>query len=327
MADDELENVWLRALELTDAAVFPDLQWSPWLPRSGKILQGYATRRGLTARQQPKSILLMQNNRQLLARLPIAKPNRIEGPTILIGSADNRHHFLVEHLSRVATLEALGVSTAGARWIVGKHLQPYQREYLALTGVAAEQLLPLDAHDNLVFAHLIAPTPLGRGAKQLSALMPRWTREVLVARAGAALAPQPMRRIYLSSGTNSSGQLSNELEVAAWLRTQGFEHFIEEALDAAALIRLFAQSRELVTTLGPTLTHMLFMPKGARITALYNSHRSLGSEGLEFDYVARACGHKLQAVAGAPAEQPEGQDQHVNFEVKIGDLVAAFGSQ
>lgn len=326
-ADDGLADVWLRTVELSDAGVLPDFQWSPWLPRSGKVVRGYATRTAPTARQRPGSVLLMQNTRQLLVRMPIPEPRRVEGRAILIGSADDHHHFLVEHLSRVVALEALAIPVDGAQWIVGENLLPYQREYFELLGIPAERLLPVAGHDNVVFAHLIAPTPLGRGARQISALMPRWAREVLAPKAGAQLALQPARRVYLSTMHGIGGRISNEDELVAWLESRGFEHVREQDLGVAALIRLLAQSCELVTPLGPTLTHMLFMPEGARVTALYNSHLSPGSEGLEFDYLARACRHSLQAVRGQSAAQRDGQDLNLEYAVGMADLEAAIGSE
>jgi len=323
-ADEALNNVWLRAAELSNAGVIPDYQWSPWSPRNGKILRGYATRNAVPARLRPGSVLLMENTRQLLVRLPVAEPRRVEGVAVLVGSADDRHLFMVDHLSRLATLEALGIAVEGAQWVVGKNLLPYQREYFSILGIPAERLLPIDAHDNVVFAHLIAPTPLGRGARQISALMPRWAREVLALRAGARLSAQPVRRVYLSTPAGTGGHISNEAALVASLESQGFEHFRENDLSVSDLIRLLAQSCELVAALGPSLTHMLFMPEGGRITALHNSHLPVGSEGLEFDYLARACRHRLQAVSGLPTGGPDGRDGILEYEVPLDDLVSAL---
>lgn len=322
--DEGLENVVLRAVELADAAVLPDFQWSPWLPGSGKVIRGYTTRRGITARQEPESALLAQNNRQLLVRLPIAKPRRIQGVAILVGTADNHYRFLVEHLSRIATLAALGISADGARWIVGKKLLPYQRKYFTMLGVLPEQLLPVDVQDNLVFEHLIAASSLGRGPKQISALMPRWAREVLVPSAGAVLAAKPLRRVYLSAAPGTGRGVLNEAELAVVLNARGFDCVNAEDLDLPALIQLLAQSCELVTPLGPNMAFMLFMPEGGRITALYNSHVPPDTERLEFDYVARACKHKLQAVAGTPASWAPEPVSGANFKVKVEELAAAL---
>jgi hypothetical protein len=298
--DEGLAGVPLRVAELADAAVLADFQWSPWLPLHGKVVRGYATRRGLTARQKPGSTLLMQNSTQLLARLPIGEHRRVEGPAILVGGAENHYQFVVEHLSRVAVLEKLGFPVADTQWVVDKSMLPYHREYFELLGIPSERLLPASAGDLLTFAHLIAAVPLGRGPRMVSTWMPAWTRKELVAKAGASLERQPSRRIYLTPA-DGRAQVANDDELAAALASRGFEHVREKDFSVAALISLFAQACELVSPLSPALTYMLYMPAGGTVTALYNSHLPATSDRLEIDYLATACGHRMRAVPGEPA--------------------------
>lgn len=322
-ADDEgLAGVPLRAAELSDAAVLADFQWSPWLPVHGKVVRGYATRRGLTARQRPDSTLLMQNSTQLLARLPIGEPRRVEGRAILVGGAENHYQFVVEHLSRVAVVEQLALPVDNAQWVVSKPLLPYHREYFKLLGVPSERLLEVGAGDPLTFAHMVAPVPLGRGPRMVSTLMPDWARKVLVTKAGGSLAAQPQRRVYLTPADRSGAQIANEDELATRLASHGFEHVREQDLSLAALINLFSQSCELMAPLGPALTYMLFMPAGGRITALYNSHLPVGGDRLEIDYLASACGHRMRAIAGVPAARDDANSHEASFVVDTGNLLA-----
>ena len=287
-------------LTLKDAWVLPGLRWAPCLPQAGLLFGVFMTMKAPYHRQDAASPLLLRGKSRLRLRLPEAAPPSVEGGCVLLGGdgTSNYYHFLHEHLSRLAVLDALGGDTSGLRFGVGSGLLPFPHEFLALLGIGGERLVSLPADGALGFRELLAPLPLGRGGNFTSPLLARWARERLVppalhdVRAG--------RKLFLSRARTARRRVVNEDEVFAVFAAHGYELVHPETLSVREQIALFAQASHIAGSGGAALTNMLFMPPGGHVLMLNNRYIPEHARSLYFGPLTQACGHSFRILSGEP---------------------------
>jgi capsular polysaccharide biosynthesis protein len=316
--DDRL----LQALILEQASVLAGVQWCPWLPQSKTVLRGFFTRRLRTLREDPNSQLLLHSSSQIVARLPADSSRTVAGTGVLVGGQENYYHFIAEHLSRLATLDALGLSTADTLLVVTAELPVFARELLHLVGYPDDRLLQVRAQDNLIFERLIAPLPPVRGGAEISPAVPAWVRREFA----PYMAQGEPLKLYISRARATRRGVTNEQEVVEVLRRDNFQIVYPEELNVLQQIALYSRAREVVAPGGAALTNMMFMPPGSRMTMINNRHLPPAAQKLFFEPLARACGVRFSIVSGSPRKFTTNRVLDADVEVPIAELRASLSS-
>lgn len=293
------DDALLRAAVIADAAVFPEIQWLPWLPDRGAVLADLATRKQRTVREVASSPLLLHDKHRAWIRLPDGQPRVIEQPAVLLGSISNYYHHVVDHLSRLAVVDALGLDVSDAVFVVGQDLLPFQAELFELLGIAPGRLLRVGPHDHLRFRQLTAPCPPLLGGVAFSPRIAAWARERLVVARGVQ---GPPVRLYVSRARASVRRVVNEAQLTDWLAAEGYTVIHPEDMTVAQQIDLYARASHVVAPGGAALTNMIFMPPGSRVVMLNNAHLTQVGQKRFFDPLSRACGLDFRIVSGQPAK-------------------------
>lgn len=311
------EDSLLRAAVIPDGAVLPEMQWLPWLPERGTIVGDFATRKQRTVREVPASQLLLHSPDAAWVRLPDGPVRTVSQPAVLLGGNANYYHHIMDHLSRLATLQALGVDTKDAVFIVGSQLLPFQQELLELVGIPPERWLQASPEDNLVFRTLIAPGPPLMGGVAFSPRIASWARSQLVLPRGIQ---GPPVRLYVSRARAKLRRVVNEAELTQWLAQEGYTIIYPEEMTVAQQIDLYARASHVVAPGGAALTNMIFMPAGARVVMLNNAHLTPAAQKRFFDPLARASGLDFRIVSGQPARLNTNRILDADLDVPLAKL-------
>lgn len=311
----------IRALSIPGAGVLPGLQWHPWLPSTREVPMGLVTRRLRTHREEPKSPLLLHSGRHFYADTPSTEPRRETRTAVLVGSGVGYYHFVIDHLSRLAVLDALGLDAPDHVFIVGDSMERYEREYFSLLAIEPQRIVPLGQQEAVLFDRLVVPYPPALGADDASALLPQWARRRLAPTSGAT---DRDLKLYVSRAKAQRRRISNEDELLQWLLPQGFTVVHLEDLSVAQQIQMFARASHLVGANGAGFTNMIFMAPGARITMFTNRHLPDFAQKLFFHELANACGHTMAVVPGEPHEFSTNRALDADVRINLADLQAAL---
>lgn len=307
----------LRAAIIPNGAVLPGMQWLPWLPDRGLIVGDYATRKQRTVREVQGSQLLLHSPAAAWLMLPEGPQRVVSQPAVLLGSNANYYHHVIDHLSRLATLDALGVDTRDAVFIVGSPLLPFQQELLELLGIGSGRWLQAAPEDNLIFRRLIAPCPPLMGGVAFSPRIASWARRQLVEPRGI---DGPPVRLYVSRSRAKLRRVVNEAELTQWLAHEGYTVIYPEDMTVAQQIDLYARASHVVAPGGAALTNMIFMPPGARVVMLNNAHLTPAAQKRFFDPLARASGLEFRIVSGQPARLNTNRILDADLDVPLAKL-------
>jgi capsular polysaccharide biosynthesis protein len=187
----------------------------------------------------------------------------------------NYYHFLVDAIARLGVLEQCPEIERPDRWYVPAGL-PWQREILAMFGVADDHIVDSDRHPHVRADTLVVP-----GLPAAEVVNPPWVMDFLRTRMrphAAAEKPEP-GPIYLSRGSSANNRrVENEAQVLdEVLRPRGFRVRNPGALSVAEQIAEFAAATAIVTPHGAGLTNVLFASPGCRVVELFPDSRILPS--------------------------------------------------
>lgn len=315
------EDALLRAAIIRDGAVLPGMQWLPWLPDRGIIVGDYATRKQRTVREVEGSQLLLHSPRAAWVKLPEGDGQVVSQPAVLLGSNANYYHHVIDHLSRLATLDALELDTRDAVFVVGSQLLPFQMELLELLGIGPGRWLQAAPEDNLTFRRLIAPCPPLMGGVAFSPRIAAWARSRLVGPRGVEGSPV---RLYVSRARAKLRRVVNEAELTQWLVGEGYTVVHPEDMTVAQQIDLYSRASHVVAPGGAALTNMIFMPAGARVVMLNNAQLTPAAQKRFFDPLARASGLDFRIVSGQPARLNTNRILDADLDVPLAKLQQAL---
>jgi len=314
----------LVVVELRDALPLAGFQWVPLVGGERVALEGFVMRRVRTRSELAESPVLLHNRRFLDVRLPM-DVDRIERPAVLLGGIPQYYHHTLEHLSRLAVLEALGFDEK-LPLVVNHDLAPFQEQQLALLGYGSDRLIRLAPDRPTVFARLVVPTPPVKGGIWMHPLVAAWARERLVPLArSSSVTAKTGRYLYLSRRGAPRRRVGNEDELVATLAARDFEVIQPELLSVTEQITLFAQAQMIVAPAGAALTNMLFMPVGGTVVVLQSDYAERGAGDQYFDALAAACGHRFRAISGPAVDFRDGRTlMDADFNIDPGVVVAAL---
>jgi capsular polysaccharide biosynthesis protein len=187
----------------------------------------------------------------------------IAGETLLLGYLDKRFgHFLTEGLSRAWALERSDM--LGRKVLVWSNarLPAFQREALALLGVAEDQLVVADR--SLRFEQLLVPSRAYRLTGAASpALNSAWDRmrDAALLASGAGNAPKD---VFLSRSGNPKRRLLQEAEVEDIFAGLGFTIVRPESLPFAEQVALVGRCERLAGCFGSQMHLSMFMRPGTK---------------------------------------------------------------
>lgn len=249
------------------------------------------------------------DRRVALVDTTAAAPLQLDRAVVLTGAGSpNYYHWLLEHLTRLQTLEfaaddrrswpvlvdaqamAIPQLRAALQAVAGP-----RREVVALDPRARAQVreaavvspgawLPIDLRDGLMLEPrdcIIDPAAIA------------WLRERL-------LPPdlredrQGSRRIYL--GRSTTGRLQNASALGPVLAAHGVETVLPERMSLGEQLALFADASLVVAESGAALTNIAFAPSSARVIVI-------GADRWDLTLFSQIAGHRGQRhlyVAGTP---------------------------
>lgn len=195
-------------------------------------------------------------------RLPfLPRPRPVAGTMAVLttGSHHNYYHWITEALPRFELYAAAGLE-------IDRYYAPrrhgFQREALALLGIAPDRILPAVRNAHVTADRLLASRVHdGLTRAKIDALHRRLTAAV-----GAT--PTIAPRIFIRRLGHGARRIINEAAVLRALGSLGFVPYRLETLSLAAQIRLFQQAECVVGPHGAGLTNLLFCREGAKVVEI-----------------------------------------------------------
>jgi hypothetical protein len=182
--------------------------------------------------------------------------------TLLSRHSSSFYHWFTECLLRLYVVESL----PSLPILIQDGLRDWQRESLALLGIASERLVPLPAGcyevDQLYF-----PSFLGYATftKDWTFSWADWALVWLRDKFSGRRSVKQGKRIYISRQGTRHRRVVNETEVMRRLEQEGFLVVDANPLSNAEKIELFGDASLIVSAHGAGLTHLLFAPAGAKV--------------------------------------------------------------
>jgi capsular polysaccharide biosynthesis protein len=224
-------------------------------------------------------------------------PLEVSGRLGLLASRgdQNYYHFLVDAIARLGVLEQCPDIEMPERWYVPTGAK-WQREILAMFGVAESAIIDSDQHPHVRAEMLVVPMQ-----PTVEVVNPPWVSDFLRERMSPHASANPPERgpIYLSRGTaaNNRRVVNEEQILAEVLNPRGFRVLDPAGLSVADQIAQFAAATAVVTPHGAGMTNVLFASPGCRVVELFPSSQVLqpcywrmahSVPGVEYRYLAGA---------------------------------------
>lgn len=177
-----------------------------------------------------------------------------------VHQASNYYHWVLELLPRLGLLQALQFQV-DAHYVSAS--AKFQRESLALAGIAPEQIIDPSNHPHLEASTLIAPTrpEIGRPSPQAITLL----RELF----WPSIITGKKRRIYITRRLAARRRVLNEGELEAMLANHGVEIVETERLGFQEQVQLFADAEWVIAPHGAGLANLVFCKPGAKVLELF----------------------------------------------------------
>ena len=271
----------------------------------------------------PQDTLTLRHACKAALRLPIAairgirgreRRNYLNGLLISDLYLGGFFHWFCEILPKITALVDAGVDLRERPVLVPECRDAeYVGESLAAYGLSPHVIRQAEyaAVERLTFVPRLTPSGNVRPA-----VMRRLAERM---RAHAAALPGP-GRIYVSRGKAAKRRLLNEAEIFTILERHGFQVVCMEELSLVDQVRLAAGSQLIVGLHGAGLTHMLWMPPGARVLEI----RAAGDCTNNCYYgLASDLGHSYYYTV-ASKESPFATSQRSNFVVDVGRFEQAL---
>lgn len=200
-------------------------------------------------------------------RLPyLPRPSRVPQTVAVLttGAHHNYYHWLTEALPRFELYAASGLQID--RYYAPRRYR-FQRDALALLGIAADRVVPAERNAHVAADRIVASRLHdGLSRAKVDALHRRLTTAV-------GVAPTTAPRIFIRRLGHGARRIANEAAVLRALGSLGFVPCRLESLPLAAQIRLFAQAECVIGPHGAGLTNLLFCREGTKVVEIGTPYR------------------------------------------------------
>ena len=318
-------------------AVVPDIlavgRESSVIAADGTILSDIAAHEDADRFDLVRGAVRYMDRRVALISTTAAAPVLLDRAVVLTGAGSpNYYHWLLEHLTRLQTLELAAPIAADWPLVVDEQALGVPQLALALRRVAGEERrlvavgpraavrireaalvspgawLPIDLRDGLMLQPhdcIIDPAAIA------------WLRERLMPGGGRDDAPGA-RRIFL--GRSSVGRLQNAADLAPVLAELGIETVLPERMSLDEQLEVFAGAALVVAESGAALTNIAFAPSSATVVVL-------GADRWDLTLFSQIAGHRGQRhlyVAGTPITGSSTKLYQSKFTLEAADLATAL---
>lgn len=233
---------------------------------------------------------------------------------ILIGHHDNFGHWLLNHLGRLAFLDAIP-GRENLPLVVGDNIGTSQLDCLARLGYPPSRLIRLKKGRLARFRRLWAPMmSLCAGPDGRLYWSPR-TLDFMRRGLGvpAQPAPKPGKRIFIGRQGARWRRLLNEDALRKMLSEWGFQAVDPGTLSIAQQVELAADAEVICGIIGAGMSLALFAPPAAKVIEL--KYHSNDGVTLLFPSLCQRLGQQVREVRGTPLVQ-EGVNP-VNYDFMV----------
>ena len=177
--------------------------------------------------------------------------------------SEGYYHWMIDALPRLLQIrDQLADSTL---LLPITYKQKFHTQTLAAFGV--KKIEYLHPHMRYVVPRLLTPSKMGVIAKQNPATI-MGLRNFLLSKFSLLPHPNLGDRVYISRASAQRRKVTNEEEVTAYMREQGFSVVQLEYYPFAEQVSIMSRVRYLVSIHGAGLTNMLFMQAESRVLEL-----------------------------------------------------------
>jgi capsular polysaccharide biosynthesis protein len=182
------------------------------------------------------------------------------------GTSDNYYHFMFDVLPRYGIFEE-SLPGCEVDAVLAPHAARYQRELLALVGVAQPLIQPRKSTALRADRLLVPSTP------NLELVAPRWVTQWLRKRLPPSQTRSLPRRLYLTRGDRpNTRRYVQENELWPSLERRGFVKLDPGTLSVQEQIDCFSSADVIVAPHGAALTNLVFCRPGVRVLELFASN-------------------------------------------------------
>ena len=209
-------------------------------------------------------------NHSLLSGFIIKRPFYLNNFSLLMSGPDaslNYFHWMTDALPKITIAQKAGYFiTDFNHFIVNNIDKPFQRESLAEMGIPPDCIISLKQNPYLICEKLFAPSPTC-----LSGNVSPWIIEFLRISFSLWMIPvnSSPRKIYISRKTTDKRRMVNEVEVAEFLKKQGYISVILEELSLREQVALFYNAENIIGPHGAGFTNIIFCKPGTQIIELF----------------------------------------------------------
>lgn len=188
----------------------------------------------------------------------------------------NIYHFMYDSLARLSLVDQVKQYEDYPIVVDQSALRDSRsRCLLAILNINNRPLIEVGRNELVAVKRLVYPSPVAWSLPyqgySLAGVMIRNTvtdmrKKVLSKTFSSTEVPVPSRKVFIERGNNN--RLVNESDVSCFFADHGYEIINTDSLSLEDEIRLFAESRCIVTTFGAALAHGLYCGKNAVIVSI-----------------------------------------------------------
>lgn len=236
----------------------------------------------------------------------------VDQPCVLLGGYTNYYHHLVDYIFNMYYAER-SPHAKSLPFLVLEMKYPFQNEIAAHLGLTADRLIEVRPLSAVRCRSLsVIPRSFRKFGTALEPGVFDWIRERFVG-SGAG---RRGRRIYISRRLAAQRKASNEAEVVALLKKNGFEDIALEELSFKAQVELFAECEVVVGAHGAGLSNVVFSPRGCTVIEITPEDCEPGRRF--FENLSAGAGHRFVRAPGGFGFRKE------TFEVDLVSLESAL---
>jgi hypothetical protein len=179
---------------------------------------------------------------------------------------DNYYHWMQLTLPLLRLYQKLAPEVRIDAYYIGQsRLAKVQEETLVAFGVGKEQIIREACRGERMLAVIYQHRPQYENMRYRDPWGHEFVRKTLC----QSPAPDSPKRIYVQRVSVRNRRLTNEPQIAAFLKTLGFVPVLMDGLTVAEQAKVFASADAIVGVHGAALTNLIFAHKGAKIIEMF----------------------------------------------------------
>ena len=253
-------------------------------------------------------------------KLPALAP--LPGLSAIVSTPEantNYSHWLMDLLPRLDLLACAGFGPDKVdRYLVNLGGAPYERETLALAGIPAEKIFPVDEASHFRCERIVTTSIR---TEHWQHALPSWVPNYLRNLVDVTTAPNTSaRRLYLTRENALFRKVLNEAQLRPILEKHGFAVIDPGTLSVREQAKLFANAGVIVSPHSSALTNLVFCPPGVTVLEIFPADYF----DVSFWTAATMAGCHYHAVVGG---RPGADVPRTMIEGRRQDIIAPAGME